>query len=1074
MPPAAAASAAAGGAAVNALASPRPPGDPDGPPGGGGDNDPYDPLKHVVPDLTEAEDRYYSLSRNSGNIIFVIAYSWVMYQLSGEATFATTSGIKGDFLDEFVPPLDKETERVQTMEYGQNLDKNIQADDITKVLSLAQKFCIKDSGMNDHFPGNYVCRFSVQFQMAKGQEVHPNFSPQLDCSQEFLEKYVVEGDDPYDRLFGEFPLELETQRGGKPDDMYDEPYHLAFKKEVFEYLDDDEADRIVEDKAGDIQKTPKEDQEKYIADMFQRWKEEEEQQKQWLEQQEERERQRVFGDNPTTASALETTDGGPAALLQLVDTDGLDALDLGAAFGDQEPGPDTRVVVGPAGGLNAALGRGAPHETGVQREPPSELHVDARLVSEEPIRDFPPPVRSKAEALEAGAKSSVNAGAQKENAELVEVRSLISSLASRLDGRDKLLDAEQKRLAEREQALQAREAQDQQREKELDEREQALKREQAAAKARKTPSSLLEVRHGSSLVAHARRTSKKARKQRARRANRTAIRARGIDQTYDELDTDARREFLEFVKDEEERDVTLDRMDDNFPPQCFAVTREALNEAEQKGFTGGASTYNMTDDEFNAIFGQADDWYVRNTCRNHHWGLLAACQPAWIRVVFTVVHGSLGSPLQLAVNEIKHGPKEVQVLKQFDFIPHMFVNFKLLMETSGPPGSSEGEGEGYHRGVYDISLDSNQGEYPGHKGYEDIFAAILFYMCYLIFFYSETCAVFKFPFMLVQLLLKRKQVTRLDQATNLVLDLFDPFRKERKYVSVLQLAIGWLVAILILVAFVNCLIHFFSKIVIPPVETLLPSTTMCGRQGWTLYGYTMQCLDTNPHTGSESKAAEFIMSPLFNTGGLKWHERAIALLFFQSLSIFNNFSQTAWIGNTFGRAAYQLMNSLLVYFTLVVGFSFLVFISFGGDCKQFSTVGDTMWALLLFSFGIQDVSIARTDPRYFVPSTNLYNYLLAFQIMVVMVALNVFTTIIIDAYTASKFDTDWHSASLQNQVFVLGSFAWFFPNMDLDHPDDEDVREAQRDYNQARGSIFGALAGGQRGSKDEGAATPRG
>merc|ERR1719272_2388575 len=123
----------------------------------------------------------------------------------------------------------------------------------------------------------------------------------------------------------------------------------------------------------------------------------------------------------------------------------------------------------------------------------------------------------------------------------------------------------------------------------------------------------------------------------------------------------------------------------------------------------------------------------------------------------------------------------------------------------------------------------------------------------------------------------------------------DPFRKERSYVTLLQLCVGFVVAILIICAYI-------SKIVIPPVEVLLPSTNMCGRTGWTLYGYTMNCLHFNPFSGPETQAAELFMSPLFNTGGLKFHEKAIALLFFQSLSIFNNFSQTAWIGNTFGRA----------------------------------------------------------------------------------------------------------------------------------------------------------------------------
>lgn len=211
----------------------------------------------------------------------------------------------------------------------------------------------------------------------------------------------------------------------------------------------------------------------------------------------------------------------------------------------------------------------------------------------------------------------------------------------------------------------------------------------------------------------------------------------------------------------------------------------------------------------------------------------------------------------------------------------------------------------------------------------------------------------------------------------------------------------------------------------------------------------MNCLHFSPYSTSTTMPAEFMMSPLFNLGSIWMHECALGLLFLQSMSIFNNFEQTAWIGSTLARAVGQLLNAFIVYFSIVTCFSFLVYISFGGDCKQFSTVGDTMWALMLFSFGIHDVASARTEPRFYLPSKSLYNYLLVFQILSVLVVLNVFTTIIIDAYTSSKHDA-WRSASISNQIFVWSSCTWIFPNIDLENARDDDVRQAIVDYDRIK------------------------
>lgn len=94
----------------------------------------------------------------------------------------------------------------------------------------------------------------------------------------------------------------------------------------------------------------------------------------------------------------------------------------------------------------------------------------------------------------------------------------------------------------------------------------------------------------------------------------------------------------------------------------------------------------------------------------------------------------------------------------------------------------------------------------------------------------------------------------------------------------------------------------------------------------------------------------------------------------------------------------RLKSFLPWFFTVVCGFSFLFYCRFSTVFEQFTSIEASFWSLTYWSFGVSFEVEAGANPLFDEQSRALYGYFLIYSICVMTLAINFFTTIVLDAY----------------------------------------------------------------------------
>eukprot|EP00923_Selenidium_pygospionis_P012329 GHVN01020866.1.p1 GENE.GHVN01020866.1~~GHVN01020866.1.p1 ORF type:complete len:274 (+),score=19.51 GHVN01020866.1:326-1147(+) len=134
--------------------------------------------------------------------------------------------------------------------------------------------------------------------------------------------------------------------------------------------------------------------------------------------------------------------------------------------------------------------------------------------------------------------------------------------------------------------------------------------------------------------------------------------------------------------------------------------------------------------------------------------------------------------------------------------------------------------------------------------------------------------------------------------------------------------------------------------------------------------------------------------------------------------------ESSYLVLTFVFALFPILNFALIFFVILTGFAIIAYAQFGATYPQFGSLGKSIWALCLYSFGFGEQSHAEDLVQPFVEEDGLYVQclLLGFNILVVTLLLNMFTTIVIDAYnlaiqkTSTQADLDKLKAAISYQL----------------------------------------------------------
>eukprot|EP00434_Breviolum_minutum_P025163 symbB.v1.2.022228.t3/scaffold1961.1/size94642/4 len=129
-------------------------------------------------------------------------------------------------------------------------------------------------------------------------------------------------------------------------------------------------------------------------------------------------------------------------------------------------------------------------------------------------------------------------------------------------------------------------------------------------------------------------------------------------------------------------------------------------------------------------------------------------------------------------------------------------------------------------------------------------------------------------------------------------------------------------------------------------------------------------------------------------------------------------SRLNWLPRTLFLAKSKLHNFLIAYVCLVAGFSLLMTLYFGDIFQQFSSLQESFCTLLLYSFGNTERAFYGAQPFIELGSSHLQAALFFYTVFVVTIILNMFTTIVIDAF-AAEGDPERYEKTYQEEMLSV-------------------------------------------------------
>lgn len=166
-------------------------------------------------------------------------------------------------------------------------------------------------------------------------------------------------------------------------------------------------------------------------------------------------------------------------------------------------------------------------------------------------------------------------------------------------------------------------------------------------------------------------------------------------------------------------------------------------------------------------------------------------------------------------------------------------------------------------------------------------------------------------------------------------------------------------------------------------------------RGINMINYINECTDV----AGVDYLAELFFEVLFEDEGC-FHALVVGLIMLRILEAFSLSSRLNWLPRTLFLSKNKLQNFLLAYVCLVAGFSLIMTLYFGDIFQQFSSLQESFCTLLLYSFGSTERALYGSKPFIEVGSSHLHAALFFYTVFAVTIILNMFTTIVIDAFTA--------------------------------------------------------------------------
>lgn len=170
------------------------------------------------------------------------------------------------------------------------------------------------------------------------------------------------------------------------------------------------------------------------------------------------------------------------------------------------------------------------------------------------------------------------------------------------------------------------------------------------------------------------------------------------------------------------------------------------------------------------------------------------------------------------------------------------------------------------------------------------------------------------------------------------------------------------------------------------------------------------------------------------------HGVVLGLCMFRMVELFDFLPGLSWLHLTARLAISKIMIFVFVLMFLVFSFSMAMYVQFGDLYSQYSTVSKSFCTVALASVGMS--GRATEDVKSFVEWSGslVYMYIFTFQLLIGIVAMNVFITIVQNAYNAATHPEEAIRASEESDtrriMFLAHMMGW--------HPGDHDEHFEKR------------------------------
>eukprot|EP00930_Biecheleria_cincta_P037272 TRINITY_DN25560_c0_g1_i1.p1 TRINITY_DN25560_c0_g1~~TRINITY_DN25560_c0_g1_i1.p1 ORF type:complete len:730 (+),score=105.08 TRINITY_DN25560_c0_g1_i1:102-2291(+) len=362
---------------------------------------------------------------------------------------------------------------------------------------------------------------------------------------------------------------------------------------------------------------------------------------------------------------------------------------------------------------------------------------------------------------------------------------------------------------------------------------------------------------------------------------------------------------------------------------------------------------------------------LRSTCRNHHWGLVQLCQPQVIQVDFHIER----------VDRVCKGCDDWKKAKRM-----LYFNLALRFDNLAGKKHLYGSSADWYR----ASLSLHEGEVNGLKDAWDGLSAILSLFLLIPFFVLELLyTAVTLPWNVMRFVQLCRSAGDWDDRnalrsafSQLLAVTVDGRGSRAMYLSSSAVACEQLAAIFIFNGFIQ---SYYNS------DHDLPTNLWDDKSG------SKSLFLTN--LPFEQQMSEIVYAIFFDM--TIYHSFAWFLLFLRLVFSIGRWKSVQWFTDMFELGLTRLIVFFMLHSLLVAGFALVMMIQFGARYVQFHSWQRAMWELELLACGSPNMVFDNIVPFEDNKSAQASCFLLCYVIFTLTVAINVFTTIILDAYSLS-------------------------------------------------------------------------